>query len=64
MFATISRSWENSSQVKCSCNTLVREDVMEKHGLGKTISISTARRYLNELGYWWVAIFVEPKFFH
>jgi hypothetical protein len=43
---------------------LAREDVMEKHGLEKTISISTARRYLNELGYRWVTIFVEPEFFH
>jgi hypothetical protein len=30
---------------------LSREDVMEKHGLEKTISVRTARRYLNELGY-------------
>jgi hypothetical protein len=32
-------------------NYLSREDVMDKHGLEKTISIRTARRYLNELGY-------------
>jgi hypothetical protein len=32
-------------------NYLSREDVMDKHGLEKTISVRTARRYLNELGY-------------
>ncbi|KAJ7075762.1 hypothetical protein C8R43DRAFT_1092969 [Mycena crocata] len=30
---------------------LSREDVMDKHGLDKKISVRTARRYLNELGY-------------
>jgi hypothetical protein len=30
---------------------LARNNVMEKHGLEKTISIETARRYLIELGY-------------
>ncbi|KAJ7673356.1 hypothetical protein B0H17DRAFT_1140953 [Mycena rosella] len=29
---------------------LSREDVMDKHGLDKKISVRTARRYLNELG--------------
>ncbi|KAJ6519197.1 hypothetical protein C8R45DRAFT_918270 [Mycena sanguinolenta] len=32
-------------------NYLSREDVMEKHGLDKKISIRTARKYLHELGY-------------
>ncbi|KAJ7134132.1 hypothetical protein C8R46DRAFT_1004908 [Mycena filopes] len=30
---------------------LAREDVMDKHGLDKKISVRTARRYLHELGY-------------
>lgn len=30
---------------------LSREDVMDKHGLDKKISVRTARRYLDELGY-------------
>lgn len=30
---------------------LSREDVMDKHGLDKKISVRTARRYLNDLGY-------------
>jgi hypothetical protein len=30
---------------------LSREDIMDKHGLDKKISVRTARRYLNELGY-------------
>ncbi|KAJ7157452.1 hypothetical protein C8R46DRAFT_1294155, partial [Mycena filopes] len=30
---------------------LSREDVMNKHGLDRKISVHTARRYLNELGY-------------
>jgi hypothetical protein len=30
---------------------LSREDVMDKHGLDKKISVHTARRYLNDLGY-------------
>ncbi|KAJ7656540.1 hypothetical protein B0H17DRAFT_1146195 [Mycena rosella] len=30
---------------------LSREDVMDKHGLDKKVSVCTARRYLNELGY-------------
>ncbi|KAJ7720467.1 hypothetical protein DFH07DRAFT_760847 [Mycena maculata] len=33
---------------------LLREDVMNKHGLDKKISVRTARRYLNELGYRYV----------
>lgn len=33
---------------------LSRDDVMNKHGLDRKISIWTARRYLNELGYRWV----------
>ncbi|KAJ7083739.1 hypothetical protein B0H15DRAFT_802771 [Mycena belliarum] len=30
---------------------LSREDIMDKHGLDKSISVRTARRYLTELGY-------------
>ncbi|KAJ6534918.1 hypothetical protein B0H19DRAFT_1080326 [Mycena capillaripes] len=30
---------------------LSREDVMDKHGLDRKISVRTARRYLNDLGY-------------
>ncbi|KAJ7628314.1 hypothetical protein FB45DRAFT_749011, partial [Roridomyces roridus] len=30
---------------------LAREDIMEKHGIETKISLSTARNYLNELGY-------------
>jgi hypothetical protein len=30
---------------------LSREDVMNKHGLDKNITVRTARRYLNDLGY-------------
>ncbi|KAJ6557572.1 hypothetical protein B0H19DRAFT_894702, partial [Mycena capillaripes] len=30
---------------------LAREDVMEKHCIDKTVHVSTARRYLDELGY-------------
>lgn len=30
---------------------LARDDVREKHGLDKEISVRTAQRYLNELGY-------------
>ncbi|KAJ7304897.1 hypothetical protein DFH08DRAFT_658029, partial [Mycena albidolilacea] len=41
---------------------LEREDVMEKHGLEKAISISTVRRYLNELGYRWVTIFKKGQY--
>ncbi|KAJ7308753.1 hypothetical protein DFH08DRAFT_719618, partial [Mycena albidolilacea] len=41
---------------------LAREDVTKKHGLEKTISISTARRYLNELGYRWVTIFKKGQY--
>ncbi|KAJ7732978.1 hypothetical protein B0H16DRAFT_1732494 [Mycena metata] len=32
-------------------NYLSRPDVMDKHGLDKGISVRTARRYLNDLGY-------------
>jgi hypothetical protein len=32
-------------------NFLLREDIMNKHGLDHKISDRTVRRYLNELGY-------------